>query len=107
MEAVQNVVRKQEDFKEEDDNEEEEEDEDEENEEEEEEEAQEQRPKEEAKGRVGIGSSDVGRVHRLPPGDKSIVFGGPQNERQEAVVDAFKHAWKGYKKFAWGHDHLR
>lgn len=20
---------------------------------------------------------------------------------------AFRHAWKGYKKFAWGHDHLK
>ena len=21
-----------------------------------------------------------------------------------AVIDAFKHAWTGYKKYAWGHD---
>lgn len=20
---------------------------------------------------------------------------------------AFRHAWKGYKKYAWGHDHLK
>lgn len=26
----------------------------------------------------------------------------PPNERQEAVRGAFKHAWAGYKKFAWG-----
>lgn len=25
----------------------------------------------------------------------------------EAVQDAFRHAWKGYKDFAWGHDELR
>ncbi|XP_029295365.1 mannosidase, alpha, class 1B, member 1b isoform X2 [Cottoperca gobio] len=25
----------------------------------------------------------------------------------EAVKDAFRHAWKGYKDFAWGHDELR
>ncbi|KAK5642975.1 hypothetical protein RI129_009142 [Pyrocoelia pectoralis] len=25
----------------------------------------------------------------------------------QAVVDAFKHAWKGYRQFAWGHDHLK
>ncbi|KAM3867737.1 mannosidase, alpha, class 1B, member 1b [Diretmus argenteus] len=25
----------------------------------------------------------------------------------EAVRDAFRHAWKGYKDFAWGHDELR
>lgn len=23
------------------------------------------------------------------------------------MVEAFKHAWKGYKKFAWGHDNLK
>lgn len=27
-------------------------------------------------------------------------------ERQKAVVDAFKHAWSGYKKYAWGEDDL-
>lgn len=32
---------------------------------------------------------------------------GPTNERQKEVVAAFKHAWNGYKKYAWGHDHLR
>ncbi|XP_069842074.1 endoplasmic reticulum mannosyl-oligosaccharide 1,2-alpha-mannosidase [Dendropsophus ebraccatus] len=29
------------------------------------------------------------------------------NERQEAVIEAFRHAWKGYKEFAWGHDELK
>ena len=29
------------------------------------------------------------------------------NSRQKAVVDAFKHAWKGYKAHAWGRDELR
>ena len=28
------------------------------------------------------------------------------NERQQAVVDMFKHAWMGYTKYAWGHDEL-
>lgn len=27
--------------------------------------------------------------------------------RQEAVRDAFRHAWKGYREYAWGHDELR
>ncbi|XP_063289028.1 endoplasmic reticulum mannosyl-oligosaccharide 1,2-alpha-mannosidase [Pelobates fuscus] len=31
----------------------------------------------------------------------------PINERQEAVIEAFRHAWKGYKAFAWGHDELK
>lgn len=34
-------------------------------------------------------------------------FKGPANDRQRAVVKAFKHAWKGYKEFAWGHDNLK
>ncbi|PIK49089.1 putative endoplasmic reticulum mannosyl-oligosaccharide 1,2-alpha-mannosidase-like [Apostichopus japonicus] len=31
---------------------------------------------------------------------------GPKNERQQAVVDAFLHAWKAYKEYAWGQDEL-
>ncbi|KAM4578224.1 mannosidase, alpha, class 1B, member 1b isoform 2-T2 [Fundulus diaphanus] len=27
--------------------------------------------------------------------------------RVEAVQEAFRHAWKGYKDYAWGHDELR
>lgn len=34
-------------------------------------------------------------------------FPGPTNPQQRAVVDAFKHAWNGYKKYAWGHDNLK
>lgn len=43
---------------------------------------------------------------KSPPRD-GIVFEGASNDRQSAVIAAFKHAWKGYKKFAWGHDHLK
>ncbi|KAM6975299.1 endoplasmic reticulum mannosyl-oligosaccharide 1,2-alpha-mannosidase isoform 1-T1 [Tautogolabrus adspersus] len=28
-------------------------------------------------------------------------------DRLEAVRDAFRHAWKGYKSYAWGHDELK
>ncbi|KAK9696119.1 Glycosyl hydrolase family 47 [Popillia japonica] len=35
------------------------------------------------------------------------VFAGPTNDRQRAIVEAFRHAWTGYKKFAWGHDNLK
>nr|XP_004654168.2 endoplasmic reticulum mannosyl-oligosaccharide 1,2-alpha-mannosidase [Jaculus jaculus] len=31
----------------------------------------------------------------------------PLNERQKGVIEAFLHAWKGYCKFAWGHDELK
>uniref|UniRef100_A0A914CU97 alpha-1,2-Mannosidase n=1 Tax=Acrobeloides nanus TaxID=290746 RepID=A0A914CU97_9BILA len=34
-------------------------------------------------------------------------FSGPTNDRMRAVQMAMKHAWSGYKQFAWGHDHLR
>ncbi len=36
-----------------------------------------------------------------------MAFNGPSNPRQEATVEAFQHAWKGYREFAWGHDHLK
>ncbi|GLV42700.1 alpha-Mannosidase class I b [Carabus blaptoides fortunei] len=42
-----------------------------------------------------------------PPNIAPVKFNGPANDRQRAVVTAFKHAWKGYKQFAWGHDHLK
>lgn len=30
-----------------------------------------------------------------------------ESVRLEAVKEAFRHAWKGYKQFAWGHDELK
>ena len=42
-----------------------------------------------------------------PPKDGSLKFKGPTNERQQAVVNSFKHAWSNYRKYAWGHDHLK
>lgn len=50
---------------------------------------------------------DGGSGPGLPPGDASIKFRGPHNERQRAVVAAFQHAWQGYRTFAWGKDHLK
>lgn len=41
------------------------------------------------------------------PNKNVIVFKGPTNERQQSVVNAFNHAWKAYKKYAWGHDELK
>ncbi|KAH8310972.1 hypothetical protein KR044_003693, partial [Drosophila immigrans] len=38
---------------------------------------------------------------------KAQHFHGATNERQTAVVAAFKHSWAGYKKYAWGHDNLK
>lgn len=42
----------------------------------------------------------------MPP-NNGERFPGPRTKRQEAIVNAFRHAWKGYKQFAWGHDHLK
>lgn len=50
----------------------------------------------------GMKGDDGGKRKSLVPD-----FKGPTNDRQTAVVNAFKHAWGGYKKYAWGHDHLR
>ena len=57
-------------------------------------------------GHGGEQDQDAGGA-ALPAKDGSIKFGGPQNERQRAVVEAFKHAWKGYKAYAWGQDHVK
>ena len=40
------------------------------------------------------------------PRPTSLPAASP-NERQKAVIDAFRHAWTGYRKFAWGHDELK
>ncbi|XP_028664662.2 mannosidase, alpha, class 1B, member 1b [Erpetoichthys calabaricus] len=32
---------------------------------------------------------------------------GKLTDRQRAVTEAFRHAWGGYKEFAWGHDELK
>lgn len=42
----------------------------------------------------------------IPPSNGE-QFKVRRTKRQEAIVNAFQHAWKGYKKFAWGHDHLK
>lgn len=44
---------------------------------------------------------------RSPEQGASFSFSVPINERQLAVIEAFRHAWKGYKDFAWGHDELK
>ncbi|XP_014637476.1 PREDICTED: endoplasmic reticulum mannosyl-oligosaccharide 1,2-alpha-mannosidase-like [Ceratotherium simum simum] len=43
-------------------------------------------------------SSQAARIQNQP---------ASPNERQQAVIEAFRHAWTGYRKFAWGHDELK
>lgn len=42
----------------------------------------------------------------LQSGD-GIQFMPATGHRQTAVLNAFKHAWKGYCSYAWGHDHVK
>lgn len=68
--------------------------------------------KEEEENRVGENEKNSVNLPRngidlFSKKNQKIVFTGPTNHRQRAVVDAFSHAWKGYKTYAWGHDHLR
>ncbi|CAK1588611.1 unnamed protein product [Parnassius mnemosyne] len=45
-------------------------------------------------------------VVQSEPNDRP-TFTGPTNARQYAVVESFKHAWRGYREHAWGHDNLK
>uniref|UniRef100_A0A2K6E7W3 alpha-1,2-Mannosidase n=1 Tax=Macaca nemestrina TaxID=9545 RepID=A0A2K6E7W3_MACNE len=42
----------------------------------------------------------------LPPARTQGTPAHP-NYRQKGVIDVFLHAWKGYRKFAWGRDELK
>ncbi|XP_006900720.1 PREDICTED: endoplasmic reticulum mannosyl-oligosaccharide 1,2-alpha-mannosidase [Elephantulus edwardii] len=47
------------------------------------------------------------QTQRPAPEARTQRASAPPNKRQEAVVDAFRHAWKGYCKYAWGRDELK
>lgn len=49
----------------------------------------------------------VRKISNVDSPKQSILFTGPQNEHQKAVVRAAQHAWNGYKAHAWGHDNLK
>lgn len=42
-----------------------------------------------------------------PLSGKGVDFKPATGHRQTAVLNAFKHAWSGYCKHAWGHDHVK
>ncbi|XP_023231997.1 endoplasmic reticulum mannosyl-oligosaccharide 1,2-alpha-mannosidase-like, partial [Centruroides sculpturatus] len=52
---------------------------------------------------VQIDEKSINQI--VPPID--IRESNQINEKQKAVVRAFKHAWKAYKEYAWGQDHLK
>jgi mannosyl-oligosaccharide alpha-1,2-mannosidase len=37
----------------------------------------------------------------------TVINAKQQPERQNAIKDAFLHAWDGYKQYAFGHDELK
>lgn len=45
-------------------------------------------------------------VPNIPSGE-GVQFTPATGHRQTAVLNAFKHAWKGYCSYAWGHDHVK
>ncbi|GFR89029.1 mannosyl-oligosaccharide 1,2-alpha-mannosidase [Elysia marginata] len=49
---------------------------------------------------------DIPQIDVPSKGQYDFFNGQVRNERQEQVVEAFRHAWKAYKKYAWGHDEL-
>ncbi|KAF3907069.1 hypothetical protein ABW21_db0200923 [Orbilia brochopaga] len=60
-----------------------------------------------------IMSLPAGEPKSLPKIQYNFKHGSESNtqrnerlERQAAVKDAFKHAWEGYHKYAWGHDEV-
>ncbi|XP_040818860.1 endoplasmic reticulum mannosyl-oligosaccharide 1,2-alpha-mannosidase [Ochotona curzoniae] len=42
-----------------------------------------------------------------PPAPRPVVQDTAPSERQKGVIAAFLHAWKGYRRFAWGRDELK
>lgn len=60
---------------------------------------------EEPGNEIGMNSDHLNQIG-IPPSYEKQHDNETQN-RQQAIVNAFKHAWKGYKRYAWGHDHLK
>uniref|UniRef100_A0A3Q3L1T5 alpha-1,2-Mannosidase n=1 Tax=Labrus bergylta TaxID=56723 RepID=A0A3Q3L1T5_9LABR len=53
------------------------------------------------------GAKDEGNKEASPANKKAEPTNETDASRLEGVREAFRHAWKGYKDFAWGHDELR
>lgn len=65
-------------------------------------------------GRAAEATEQGDKVQQIPEPNISPIVNGklPINsalwrERSGAVVEAFRHAWKGYEQYAWGYDELR
>ncbi|XP_065576067.1 endoplasmic reticulum mannosyl-oligosaccharide 1,2-alpha-mannosidase-like isoform X1 [Artemia franciscana] len=63
--------------------------------------------REEEEEQIRVGEIPQKKEDQVVSKPKKLMFSGPKNEKQEAVVSAFRHAWKGYSEYAWGHDHLK
>ncbi|KAJ8261079.1 hypothetical protein COCON_G00168020 [Conger conger] len=60
-------------------------------------------------GPVGLAGpvGPVGLAGPVGPSQPGLSSAAGPVERSQAVLEAFRHAWKGYKEFAWGHDELK
>lgn len=67
----------------------------------------EERPGENGADTAGDGEAKPAENMALNINGVNILPLEKQNERQKKVVKAFKHAWEGYRQYAWGHDELR
>lgn len=56
-----------------------------------------------------LATSLVGLTAALPHADPETVLRrqSKNQEKADAVKEAFQHAWKGYTKYAFPHDELR
>ena len=72
---------------------------------------QQSRGEHQQKDNLETGNEEVKNDKKDSDSEKAGLLRIPQssehNSKQKAVVDAFKHAWKGYKAYAWGRDELR
>uniref|UniRef100_A0A670YST4 alpha-1,2-Mannosidase n=1 Tax=Pseudonaja textilis TaxID=8673 RepID=A0A670YST4_PSETE len=64
-----------------------------------------------AEGKPGVGgrvfAGVAAHLFLVPQERFPLPVSVPFNKRQLAVIEAFRHAWRGYKEFAWGHDELK
>jgi mannosyl-oligosaccharide alpha-1,2-mannosidase len=58
-------------------------------------------------GLACIATICLASVVSAAPADENAIVDSMVDNRAEMVKNAFKHAWKGYSEFAYGHDELQ
>eukprot|EP01137_Pigoraptor_chileana_P020736 Opistho-2@83502 len=62
---------------------------------------------ENAQGRGDVPPVEKELVRLRSPGRYQFKPIRPSQDRRRAVRDAFLHAWRGYRQYAWGHDEIQ